>query len=76
MCSSDLARAAGLGELQAFLERGFDTFGAMGAQAASLLDRVQARESALMARLFEPDAVAAAALAGAPGVADAIGQLP
>ena len=51
------ARAAGLGELQAFLERGFDTFGAMGAQAASFLDRVQARESALMARLFEPDEI-------------------
>lgn len=70
------ARAAGLGELQTFLERGFDTFGAMGPHAATFLERVQARESALMARLFEPDAVAVAARSEGPGVTDAIGQLP
>jgi hypothetical protein len=51
------ARAAGLGELQSFLERGFDTFGAMrGAQA--FLDTVARRERALAARLFGVHVVA------------------
>lgn len=68
------ARAAGLGALQQFLERGFDTFGAMrGAQ--DFLGRVQQRESVLMSRLFEPDAVASAT-SRAPRVAEVIGQLP
>lgn len=68
------ARAAGLGALQQFLERGFDTFTAMrGAQ--DFLARVQRRESALMVRLFEPDAVAIAT-GRAPPVAEVIGQLP
>jgi len=68
------ARAAGLGALQQFLERGFDTFAAMrGAQ--DFLARVQQRESALMERLYAPDAVAAATAAPA-SVAEVIGQLP
>ncbi len=45
------ARLAGLIELQAFLERGFDTFKAMrGAQ--EFLETIQARERAMAARLF------------------------
>ncbi|MBQ0932729.1 hypothetical protein KAK07_24080 [Ideonella sp. 4Y16] len=68
------ARSAGLGALQQFLERGFDTFAAMrGAQ--DFLARVQQREGALMNRLFAPDAVAVATAADA-GVAEVIGQLP
>lgn len=68
------ARAAGLGALQQFLERGFDTFGAMrGAQ--DFLARVQQRESVLMNRLFEADAVAMAT-SSAPRVTEVIGQLP
>lgn len=46
------AQVAGLGALQAFLERGFDTFRAMkGAQP--FLDTIAQRERALSARLFE-----------------------
>ncbi|MCU0919613.1 MAG: hypothetical protein MUF16_04655 [Burkholderiaceae bacterium] len=48
------ARLAGLPELQAFLEAGFDTFGAMrGAQ--DFLDTVVQRERALAAWLFAAD---------------------
>lgn len=68
------ARAAGLGELQQFLERGFDTFAAMK-DANTFLNVVQRREGMLMARLFEPDAVAVATARGV-GVDDPIGQLP
>lgn len=68
------ARAAGLADLQAFLERGFDTFAAMRG-ADDFLARVRTQEAALMARLFDPEAVAVAT-SGPPGVADAIGQLP
>jgi hypothetical protein len=53
------AKAAGLGDLQHFLESGFDTFQAMrGAQA--FLGCIEARETELMERLFAPDAVAKA----------------
>jgi hypothetical protein len=53
------AKAAGLGDLQRFLETGFDTFQAMrGAQA--FLGCIEARETELMERLFAPDAVAKA----------------
>jgi hypothetical protein len=45
------ARLAGLPQLQAFLESGFDTFGEMGG-ADEFLDTVVARERALAARLF------------------------
>lgn len=65
------ARAAGLDDLQQFLERGFDTFQAMrGAQ--EFLDLVGARERALAEALF-------AAQVDAPdgaGLAAALGQLP
>ena len=67
------ARAAGLGALQAFLEAGFDAFGAMRG-AREFLDAIQSRETALVERLFAPDAVAAATA----GVAadDPLAQLP
>ena len=49
------ARAAGLAELQSFLETGFDTFRAMkGAQEFILV--VETRERALASSLFEADA--------------------
>lgn len=56
------ARAAGLSELQAFLERGFDTFRGMGG-AAEFLDQIAERERALADRLFDPD-VTSATLSG------------
>lgn len=45
------ARAAGFGELQAFLERGLDAFRSMDG-AAEFLDLVKDRETALMNELF------------------------
>lgn len=68
------ARAAGLAALQAFLERGFDTFAAMQG-AEPFLDAVQHREQAAIQRFFAADAVAAAT-ANALNVDDPIGQLP
>jgi hypothetical protein len=64
------ARAAGLGELQRFLEAGFDTFKAMGG-ARDFLAAIGTRERALMRALFDatPDD------AGRQGDA-ALGQLP
>ncbi len=47
------AHVAGLGALQAFLERGFDTFRAMGG-ANDFLALISKRERALVAILFEP----------------------
>jgi hypothetical protein len=64
------AKAAGLGSLQTFLERGFDTFGAMGG-ASDFLALVERRESELMQALFDTPAVAPAT--GAPA---SLGQLP
>lgn len=72
------AQSAGLGELQRFLETGFDTFGAMRG-ASEFLDTVRDRERALGAALFAESAVtsvtegstAASTLSG--GV---LGQLP
>jgi hypothetical protein len=46
------AQAAGLGALQAFLERGFDTFRAMGG-AREFLGVIAQRERALAAALFD-----------------------
>lgn len=49
------ARAAGLGELQRFLEAGFDTFGQLVRQrgaVAQFLATIEAREAALMTLLF------------------------
>lgn len=47
------AHAAGLGSLQTFLERGFDTFRAMGG-ANDFLALISQRERALAAILFQP----------------------
>jgi hypothetical protein len=54
------ARAAGLSALQAFLEKGFDTFGGLGDAAAGFLQTIESRERQLAARLFstEPDGTA------------------
>lgn len=57
------ASAAGLGSLQQFLETGFDTFSDMAQRrqgAEMFLSIVQARESALIERLFEGELVACA----------------
>ncbi|MFL6680821.1 MAG: FFLEELY motif protein [Burkholderiaceae bacterium] len=67
------ARAAGLGTLQAFLETGFDAFGAMRG-AREFLAMIETRETALVERLFQPDAVAAATGDVAPD--DLLAQLP
>jgi hypothetical protein len=64
------ARAAGLATLQAFLERGFDTFSAMRG-AHEFLSTVAARERALAQALFAPEAVTRVTQAGSP-----LGQLP
>ena len=67
------ARAAGMGALQTFLEAGFDAFGAMGG-AREFLATIEARETALARRLFDPEAVAAAT--GSPAADDVLTQLP
>ena len=64
------ARAAGLGSLQAFLERGFDTFGSMQG-AGEFLALVEQRERALMQALFDTPPVT-----GATNLPAALGQLP
>jgi len=64
------AKAAGLGSLQAFLERGFDTFGGMRG-SADFLTLVEQRESALMQALFDTPTVTPVTSAPA-----ALGQLP
>jgi hypothetical protein len=67
------ARAAGMAALQTFLEAGFDAFGAMQG-ADEFLATIAASESALSARLFEPEAVAAATTP--PSASDLVAQLP
>ena len=67
------ARAAGMGALQTFLEGGFDAFGAMGG-AKEFLATIRVRETALIARLFDPSAVAAAT--GPLAADDVLVQLP
>ena len=67
------ARAAGLGALQAFLEAGFDAFGAMRG-AREFLATIATRESALVERLFDAGAVAAAT--GEVDPEDPLAQLP
>jgi hypothetical protein len=67
------AKAAGLGALQGFLETGFDAFGAMGG-AADFLKAIETRENALIERLFDPAAVAAAT--GPVAADDVLTQLP
>jgi hypothetical protein len=59
------ARAAGMGALQSFLERGFDTFRAMQG-AGEFLDLIGHRERALAAALFATD----------PRQASKLGELP
>ena len=49
------AHAAGLGDLQGFLERGFDAFARMKG-AGEFLAIIEARERGLMRGLFEGDA--------------------
>lgn len=68
------ARAAGLGSLQAFLERGFDTFAGLNRNAngaGEFMRRIEGRERALMTALFDTPAVA-----DATAGAGALGQLP
>lgn len=64
------ARAAGMGDLQSFLERGLDTFRAIGG-AGEFLGRIEARERALIARLFDPAVGAEDLAADLPGPASA-----
>lgn len=55
------ASAAGMSSLQRFLETGFDTFSAMARRprgAEAFLETIHARESALIAMLFDADLVA------------------
>jgi hypothetical protein len=50
------AQAAGLSELQRFLEAGFDTFGTLArtrGAVAHFLDTIAQREGALLAQLFD-----------------------
>lgn len=71
------AEAAGLAELQRFLERGFDAFAAMhGSQ--EFLGQIELRERALVAALFEPAALAAvtARPLPLPAAMATLGQLP
>jgi len=69
------ARAAGLGELQRFLETGFDTFRAMrGAQ--DFLGMVGQRERRLAAALFDAPLDSVASATADPRLVDALGQLP
>jgi hypothetical protein len=66
------ARAAGLGDLQHFLERGFDTFRSMQG-ADEFLETIATGERRLMEALYDPrtNADAAAALLPEAGVAHA-----
>jgi len=69
------ATAAGLPELQNFLENGFDTFKAMkGAQ--EFLQTIRQRETQLAHALFAPGAVAKLAGTACPAGDDPLGQLP
>jgi hypothetical protein len=66
------ARAAGLGELQQFLEAGFDTFKAMNG-ASEFLAMVETREKALAIALF---GASASQTKGENGLEEAIKLLP
>ena len=69
------ARAAGMEELQQFLEAGFAAFKAMRG-AEEFLGRIAQREAALFVALFEPDAVAAAMALDRAGNDSALAHLP
>ncbi|QNP58831.1 FFLEELY motif protein [Paenacidovorax monticola] len=59
------AHAAGMGELQRFLEAGFDTFGELARQRGAVehfLDTIGDREAALMEQLFQDDPTTCEAL--------------
>ncbi|RZA18147.1 MAG: hypothetical protein EOP93_11915 [Lysobacteraceae bacterium] len=49
------ARSMGFGELQGFLERGFDSFGKLGDAGAFLAD-IRGNETRVMQRLFAGEA--------------------
>ncbi|MBB4845516.1 hypothetical protein HNP55_004068 [Paucibacter oligotrophus] len=69
------ATAAGLPELQNFLESGFDTFKAMqGAQ--EFLQTIRQRETLLAQALFAPEALTRLAGKSCPAGDDPLGQLP
>ena len=68
------AKAAGLTDLQRFLEAGFESFQAMRG-ARDFLGMVALRERALIGRLYSPDAVAATSAASRQGD-DPLVQLP
>jgi hypothetical protein len=67
------AQSAGLGELQRFLEAGFETFGAMRG-ADGFLTTVRDREQALCAALFAATAVTSVT-EGSTGASTALGAL-
>jgi hypothetical protein len=70
------ARAAGLHALQAFLERGFDTFRSMRG-ADYFLDQVVLRERALVEQLFSgADGVVPSDLAFAERAMQGLGETP
>ncbi len=66
------AKAAGLGDLQRFLEAGFDAFGHMKG-AKEFLEPIAERERALVAALFAPDAATRVGAATASATAPAAG---
>lgn len=71
--SLHLMRGAGLGELQAFLEAGFDTFRRMKG-AEEFLATVRTREEALAAALFATDAAGSTGAESSANIAGAAGQ--
>ncbi len=69
------ATAAGMSELQRFLETGFDTFREMRG-ATEFLQVVRQREEALAEALFKPGAAALLRQSACPTGDDPLGQLP
>lgn len=69
------ASGAGMGELQAFLESGFDTFRAMHG-AAEFLATVKERESTLAEALFAPASLSKLTPGGCLPSDDPLGKLP
>ena len=68
------ARVAGLGELQRFLEAGFDTFKSMGG-AKEFLSLIETRENRLSSALFGAG-VADDSVTGVTTTAQAVALLP
>jgi hypothetical protein len=69
------ATAAGMAELQTFLESGFDTFKAMKG-ATEFLQTIREREQGLAQALFAPDASRRLGDAASAGYNAALGDLP